>query len=269
MFGSLIADNGAIDITVIARLTNGAPAALDTLEELADALGDDANYAATITTALALKAPLASPALTGNPTVPTQAANNNSTRAASTAYVDTADALKANLASPTFTGTPAVPTAAVDTNTTQAASTAYVLAQAAAATPIIDGTGAVGTSTRYARADHVHPTDTSRQAQSAFLDSLTTAGLTWRKVASGSTVCNTAAATKLGSTITRQSGEVFMIFGFLRTAGSAVAYGLASDTTTAFDVAFRTTATVDQIEAYATNISGSNMTFDWILVGIK
>jgi len=33
-------------------------------------------------------APLASPALTGNPTAPTQAANNNSTRLATTAYVD-------------------------------------------------------------------------------------------------------------------------------------------------------------------------------------
>lgn len=38
--------------------------------------------------ALALKAPLASPALTGNPTAPTQSANDNSTRIATTAYAD-------------------------------------------------------------------------------------------------------------------------------------------------------------------------------------
>ena len=31
-------------------------------------------------------------------------------------------------------------------------------------TPSMDGTAAVGTATTYARADHVHPTDTSRQA---------------------------------------------------------------------------------------------------------
>jgi len=55
-----------------------------------------------------------------------------------------------------------VSTKAVDTNTTDAASTAFVLGQAASATPIVDGTGTVGTSTRYARADHVHPTDTTR-----------------------------------------------------------------------------------------------------------
>jgi hypothetical protein len=74
----------------IAAIVNGAPGALDTLKELADALGDDANYAATLTAALALKAPLASPALTGNPTVPTQVPGTNSTRVANTAYADAA-----------------------------------------------------------------------------------------------------------------------------------------------------------------------------------
>jgi hypothetical protein len=80
--------------------------------------------------------------------------------------------------SPTFTGTPAAPTAAIDTNTTQLATTAMVLAQAASATPIIDGVAAVGTSTRFARGDHVHPTDTSRAptASPTFTGIVTTAG---------------------------------------------------------------------------------------------
>lgn len=38
--------------TSISAVTAGAPAALDTLDELAAALGDDANFAATITAAL-------------------------------------------------------------------------------------------------------------------------------------------------------------------------------------------------------------------------
>lgn len=37
----------------ISALTSGAPGALDTLDELAAALGDDANFATTVTTALA------------------------------------------------------------------------------------------------------------------------------------------------------------------------------------------------------------------------
>ncbi len=35
---------------------------------------------------------------------------------------------------------------------------------ASSATPAMDGTGAAGSSANYARADHIHPTDTSRQA---------------------------------------------------------------------------------------------------------
>lgn len=43
---------------LLAALVDSAPGALDTLNELAAALGDDANFAATVTTALAGKAPL-------------------------------------------------------------------------------------------------------------------------------------------------------------------------------------------------------------------
>ena len=46
-----------------------------------------------LTTDLAAKAPLASPAFTGNPTAPTQSALNNSTRLATTAYVEAACAV--------------------------------------------------------------------------------------------------------------------------------------------------------------------------------
>jgi len=38
--------------TALSAITTGAPGALDTLAELSDALGDDANFATTITTAL-------------------------------------------------------------------------------------------------------------------------------------------------------------------------------------------------------------------------
>ena len=50
-------------------LLTGAPAALNTLDELAAALGDDANFASTVTTSLGLKAPIASPTFTGTVTV--------------------------------------------------------------------------------------------------------------------------------------------------------------------------------------------------------
>src|SRR5258706_2408680 len=77
--------------SAIAALVASSPAALDTLNELAAALGNDPNFATTITNALALKAPLASPALTGVPTAPTAAGANNSTQIATTAFVAAGD----------------------------------------------------------------------------------------------------------------------------------------------------------------------------------
>jgi hypothetical protein len=59
---------------------NGAPGALDTLDELAAALGDDANFAASVTNSLALKANLASPTFTGTPAGPTPTAGTNTTQ---------------------------------------------------------------------------------------------------------------------------------------------------------------------------------------------
>ncbi|MEY3660195.1 MAG: hypothetical protein RLZZ169_1020 [Pseudomonadota bacterium] len=69
---------------------------------------------------------------------------------------------KAATASPEFTGTPTAPTAATDTDTTQIATTAFVKAQTSADNPAAPGTAAAGVSSRYARADHVHPRDTTK-----------------------------------------------------------------------------------------------------------
>jgi hypothetical protein len=50
----------------------------------------------------------------------------------------------------------------VDTANTSVATTAFVINQAGTAAPVVDGTPTAGTTTRYARVDHVHPTDASR-----------------------------------------------------------------------------------------------------------
>ena len=53
----------------VAALVNSAGATLDTLGEIATALGNDANLSSTLTTSIGLKAPLASPTFTGTVTV--------------------------------------------------------------------------------------------------------------------------------------------------------------------------------------------------------
>ena len=88
--------------TEVANLVNSAPGALDTLDELAAALGDDASFATTVTTSIGLKAPLDSPAFTGTVTGITKTMVGlgnvlNETKA--TAFT-----------SPTFTGTVTAPT---------------------------------------------------------------------------------------------------------------------------------------------------------------
>ena len=73
---------------------------------------------------------------------------------------------------------PTANTQAVDNNSTRIASTAFVLGQASASTPAMSGTAAVGTSTRYARADHVHGSDTTKAnlAGANFTGAITTSG---------------------------------------------------------------------------------------------
>ncbi|BEB74680.1 phage tail protein [Escherichia coli] len=163
--------NTAFVKAAITTLINGAPSTLDTLKEIAAAINNDPNFSTTINNALALKAPLASPALTGVPTAPTAAQGTNSTQIANTAFVkaaitalingapgtldtlkeiaaainndpnfsttiNNALALKAPLASPALTGVPTAPTAAQGTNSTQIANTAFVKA---AITALING----------------------------------------------------------------------------------------------------------------------------------
>ena len=75
-------------------------------------------------------------------------------------------------ADPVLSGVPTTPTAAPGTSTLQIASTAFVGAAVTAAAvpppatvaPLMAGVAAVGTTVKYAREDHKHPTDTSREA---------------------------------------------------------------------------------------------------------
>lgn len=84
-----IASTAFVQAAILA-LTSGAPVTLDTFKEIASAINNDPNFSATINAALALKAPLASPALTGAPTAPTAAQSVNNTQLATTAFVKSA-----------------------------------------------------------------------------------------------------------------------------------------------------------------------------------
>jgi hypothetical protein len=87
------------------------------------AVGDNSTNAASTAYVDSTFAPLASPVLTGNPTAPTPAAGDNDTSIATTAFA-------MNMQSPAFVGAPTAPTATPGTNTAQIATTAFVVQQA-------------------------------------------------------------------------------------------------------------------------------------------
>ena len=82
--------NTAFVKAALVAVIGGAPSTLDTLKEIATAINNDPNFSATINNALALKAPLASPAMTGTPTAPTAEQTVNNTQIATTAFVKSA-----------------------------------------------------------------------------------------------------------------------------------------------------------------------------------
>lgn len=92
----------------VAALVNAAPGALDTLKELADALGDDANFATTIASQIAAKSNAASPVFTGPETH--NGATINPAAAMGALVVDVTKALNTKSiavdSTLTFSGTP-------------------------------------------------------------------------------------------------------------------------------------------------------------------
>lgn len=108
------ATNTAI-ANAIAALVDSSPSSLDTLNELAAALGDDPNFATTIINALGQKANLASPEFIGDPILPAATTIGNVTPAeiarlsGVTSNIQTQLDSKTGLNSPNFTGTPSLP----------------------------------------------------------------------------------------------------------------------------------------------------------------
>ncbi|WP_410743397.1 hypothetical protein [Citrobacter portucalensis] len=74
----------------IEKLVDNAPASLDTLKKIADAINNDPDFFNTLNAVLALKAPLHDPALTGIATVPTPPLSVSNKQIANTEFVQAA-----------------------------------------------------------------------------------------------------------------------------------------------------------------------------------
>lgn len=161
-----------------------------------------------------------SPAFTGTPTAPTATAGTNTTQLATTAFVTTA---VANVTSGLLTGNVALP-ATTTIGTVTAAEIAYLsgvtssiqtqlnnrlplsggtltgalngtnfngITGLSSTTPIANGTATIGTATTAARADHIHPSDTTKA-------SLASPTFTGTVVLPATTSIGTVTSTELG-----------------------------------------------------------------------
>lgn len=81
-----IASTAYVD-TAVSGIVDSAPTALNTLNELAAALGDDANFSTTITNSIGTKAPLNNPDFTGTPKSVNPPSNSDSRQIATTSFV--------------------------------------------------------------------------------------------------------------------------------------------------------------------------------------
>lgn len=142
--------------TAVSNLVNSAPATLDTLNELATALNNDPAFATTIAASIGSK----EPAITAG---------------------TTAQYLRGDKSLATF------PTAVSSFTNDSAYITSSSLPVASSTNPIVDGTVAIGSSTTYARADHVHPTDTSRASSSHVHGNISNTGTITSAVTLGAT----------------------------------------------------------------------------------
>jgi len=99
----------------VAALVNSAAGTLDTLGEIATALGNDANLSTTLTSAIALKAPLASPTFTGTNTVANITVSGTSNMSAN--GVQFSDGTQTKIAVPSLTTTTTTVSAAYNLST--------------------------------------------------------------------------------------------------------------------------------------------------------
>ena len=139
------ASKGYVD-TAVANVIDSAPAALDTLNELAAALNDDASFATTVTTALAGKLALAGGTMTGDITLGANKITSTATPATDDTltrkgYVDSI------LGSATSAATSAAAAATSETNAANSASAASTSASNASTSATNAATSETNAST--------------------------------------------------------------------------------------------------------------------------
>jgi len=230
----------------VAAVVDAAPAALDTLNELAAALADSPDTVSNLTTLVGTKAPLASPALTGVPTAPTAAADTSTTQIATTAFAkaeaDAAQAAAEATASADATSKAnAAKTAAEATASADATSKANAAKTAAEATAAADATSKANAAqaAAIAHADALTTSDVAEGSAQYFTDARAKSSAA--ALLTGATLSNiTITGTGSGLTITAENG---------------IADSTTSNLTEGSNLYFTNARAVDALEAVVPNFT--------------
>ncbi len=241
-----VSDRNTAITNAVAAVVDAAPAALDTLNELAAALADSPDTVSNLTTLVGTKAPLASPALTGVPTAPTAAADTSTTQIATTAFAKAeADAAQA---------------AAEATASADATSKANAAQSAAEATAAADATtkanNAKSGAEATASADATSKANAAQAAAIAHADALTT-----DDVAEGTTQYFTDARAKSSAASLLTGATLSNITitgtgaGLTITAENGIADSTTSNLTEGSNLYFTDARAVDALEAVVPNFT--------------
>ncbi len=200
--------------TAVSNLIDSSPGALDTLNELAAAIGDDANFSTTITNSIATKLPLAGGTMTGNITL--AGAPSSNLHPSTKLYTDTADALKLNLSGGTMSGAIAMGTSKITgmgdpTANQDAATKVYTDTQRdtrlATSGGTMSGAIAMGTNKITGAGD---PTSAQDVATKNYIDTLfgsTSAAATSASAAATSATASASSATASASSATASANS--------------------------------------------------------------
>jgi len=227
------ATKGYVDTTV-ANVIDSAPAALDTLNELAAALGDDANFSTTVTNSIATKLPLAGGTMSGAIAMGTNKITGMgdptlAQDAATKTYVDTADATKLNLSGGTMTGAIAMGTSKITgvgdpTANQDAATKNYVDTQDATKLSLSGGTmtGAIDMGANKITTTYT-PTDNADLTTKTYVDSILGSATAAATSAANAATSETNAATSETNAATSESNASTYAGNALTSANNAAA----------------------------------------------
>jgi hypothetical protein len=196
--------------TQISSLVNGAPSTLNQLNELAAAIGNDANYSTTITTALATKLPLAGGTMTGaiamgtskitgmgDPTNAQDAATKNYVDTGASSQVAAAATSAASAATSASSAATSASSAATSASSASASATAASSSQTAAATSASSAAtsaSSAATSASSAAASATTATNSAATATTSAASALTSATSAATSASSAATSASSAAA---------------------------------------------------------------------------